>query len=653
LWKTLNKRQKEELSEDTIKIITKFSSLQDTSVDEIKSFSVKWGSALAETGLVMYDESNTKVIMDTIKYSINFLPISTVEVLFIDLFYCMYNILSQSDRAKFETPKTVKNRLLWFTSLYNYMIYKEKITILEADNSISIFIENIVDNILKSSTHLTNFNKVLSKTENKFISNLKLKVDDRMQFITTLIYVCNVVVQKSDIQLVFERLNGSYFNAYKKHTIIQLYDKKELSIPGARKLKGKKIFPVMFETGVGLLIDYNLPPDWADDVYEEMLYDSEIGDLGDDVRSKIKKFTHAVRHSDTCVCTELDENDKEGRSLLITNETNRLIVLTYGEMTVGDNYRAGNIGRGIIPASAALKFGLDEMHYTCLYTTDAGLTHIYNYDIIPIKSNIITADAFNVDYPKDKDDDYYIKAVYDQMKVSNPQSRAISDEKGKDYARNLIHKLSKLGYMEKDVRYRAVELQGGLDLEGTLNETLTQLLLELKGTEASEVSAKIKDYIGKETNREAKLRALQMPLQMGDIIRQNAPARERALFREIKPLSEFSTIGFDLNRLLSGDISISVYVKENAMSTLEMMSKEIRSLSRPDALSVNNVIKMTRAIYSDLIVVDVGNHYDDLAAIKWMSQVVQYKTTKMNLEGFEEVDVYEEASGGLYNKIVI
>jgi len=479
----------------------------------------------------------------------------------------------------------------------------------------------------------------MSKSENKLLSNLKLTQIDVPKMIDLILCLINRICQNKNTETVWERIMGAYFNAYKRNMKIKKYEQKDLKVPGSRILKPKKYLPVNFKTPRKFLLSYYIPDSWEDEIYEEVAYDNDIDDLDDEIKGKMYKFVNEVTNHDICCLTEKTD-DSDCRSTLLTSESNRIICLCYLDTYIGKNYRAGNIRHGLINPRSAVKMGLDDMYYVVLFTTDAGYTHISNLEIEIINEPILSIPLFSMDVPVKEDPDAYMRLIMSKILESKKEEfkdiEPPSEEKMKDIIISLDKRLHKLGYKSGDIKYKAKEIENK-DFYSSLLEVLKKFMVGGESKEVKEIKKSIKEYAKSETNKDIKTKIIQMPVNFGEIIKQGNPFREKLIFRNLKVQSEMESLGFNVNQILSGGFMISKTTKEAIDNTLKMLTMDLRSLDRQDALHMNGLSKLIKGITSDLIVVDIGNHNDDLAIINILNKMIIHKTKFIKADDFDEV----------------
>jgi hypothetical protein len=359
------------------------------------------------------------------------------------------------------------------------------------------------------------------------------------------------------------------------------------------------------------------------------------------VKGKIKKFSGPVKNSDTCVITEME--GEGGRSVLLTNESSRLLCLTYGSIFVSDGYRSGNIKVGFLTPDVAKRYGLGSMYYVVLYTTDVGETHIYNYNVKKFLGVCQRAKQLQSDFGKEyKDGDYFKQVV--QM-IKSEKTEGVSAEVSKDlvaeYRNSVLERLIKLGYTSKDVRFKSDEVHSA-NFADNLDALLTQCLDLINDKKVSDVRKAIRHVTMKETNRDAKMRMISMPVSLGNIIKQSKPSREKAILKDQKIRSALIALGIDPDKLLTG-FMISSKVKANILNLINLFSRGLRAMKREEALHLSTLLKILTAIVSDMVEVEVGEHDNDLKLIELSNSLLNFKLSLSVENDFDEIMMPSDA----------
>jgi hypothetical protein len=614
MWEALTNDSKELLADDTRSLITKHRLTKRFAKEDVKNILSLWGPKLTEYSLSLYDIDNKQRVLDSLLYSLKYMPLVYIEEIYIDLHSVIFGILL-SHNFKKKHLIDVRDGQFLIQTLVRYMISNSEF-VTNNNNSYRIFMTLVLKSIFKDDKALKIFNEIIFKSVYPVLA-VEYKLED-LKNLMEIIFTCTDIIclnikgdKITDRAIAFRKYGTVMGDNVKKHfSRILKYTsaevKKDFCFKNTTFFERKHyMLPLDLNLSTPISGFKEVKKDDDEDLYDEiedLCYEISLGNNSEEYIDEKMEMLDKIK-------VDVAPNTKEIFSCYEPNSSayamtsafsSKTIILLEGSFCeINKNFRRGNIKSGFItPRTAALN-GLTEMFWPVIYSTENGSNYVKSLGIILIESltknmpkpiklewEIMGAGTSEQHYKKIMeiiDGGGGKKEKNKKVDVKKDESANITEKKMK-----IMKRLKMLGYDEErymmiDISMMSESMPSVIDL---LLGDIDKMFLDV------EFRDKVDVVLKSETNRQALERMTVMPINLGNSVGM-LPPLERQLIGNMQLRAELNAICPELSdKLPAGQFFLTKEVKKLIVNTCNLVCMNEKNINA-EKLTVMSEIMMS------------------------------------------------------------
>jgi len=613
MWEALTHDSKKKLQSDIKEIIIKYRLTNKFDKQDVKNIISLWGPKLSEYSLTLYDIQNKDRVLDSLLFSLKYMPAIYVEQIYIDLHSTIFGILLSHNFKKKYFTNLDDNKFI-IQTLIRYLILNDEF-VTNNNDIYRIFMTLTLKSIFKDAIALKKFNEVIFKSTYPILA-LEYKESD-------LETLSKILFQTTEIMCLNNHEKGILNRAlhFKKYSIqmgdnILKYFNKKL-IYTYQELK--KDFTLR-NTVLLIRDDYLLPIDISltknigglktvtkeddEDLYneiEDLAYEISLGNNDQDYINEKQDLLDQIVIENVPNTKEIYscyEPNTAAYALTSAISTKTIVILENRVTNINKHFRKGNIKLGFITPSTAKLNYMPEQYWLVAYTTDNGSNYVKSLNIIPIEQlnkNLLKVEKLEWEIMGEGNHEDHnrkiLKIIESGGKKSKDKEKSkTSDEIDKENITKkkmkILKRIKDLGYDEE--RYKVIE-------ESITNEKLTSVIDLVLGDIDKmfldkEFKEKVEVILKEETNRQVLERMTIMPINLGNTVGLLPPI-DKQLIGNLQLRAELNAICPDLaDKLPSGQLFLTKEVKKLINNTCNLVCQNDNNKNIEKLISMSEIM---------------------------------------------------------------